>query len=98
MRYLFYAPLALAILLVLAASMVDDPSLRKLLAGWVALLLGLWTALSGVRAVARGRVLLRTKTVLRDEQPIAFWIAVIFFRFALATILLVAGAWSLLRS
>lgn len=95
MRYLPYFPLALAVLLILVVINSEDPSTRQTLAGWVAVLLGLSATLAGVKAVLRGRVLMRTREATREGEPVAFWTTVLLFRFLLGAILIGAGFWSL---
>lgn len=84
-------------LVALAAVGTDDPARREILAG-AAIRFGLSAALSGVRALARGRVLLKTRHAVRDEQPVAFWTAVLLFRFGVGAVLIATGVWTFLGS
>lgn len=83
------------ILLALATSGVEDPARQQLLTGWAAVLIGLAMALSGANAVMRGRVLVRKRHAVREEQPVAFWATVLVFRFGVAALFFAAGLWQL---
>ncbi|HEX2252631.1 MAG TPA: hypothetical protein VHQ65_05140 [Thermoanaerobaculia bacterium] len=96
MKYLPNVPLAVAVMLAAALAGAEDAATRQSLTGWVAILLGLALALSGIKAIVRGRVLMRTRDAVRDQQPVAFWITVVVFRFAVAAVLLGVGAGQLL--
>ena len=88
----------LGLLAALAAVGTDDPARQEMLAAAAAILFGLSAALSGMRALARGRVLLKTRHAVRDEQPVAFWTAVLLFRFGVGAVLIATGVWKFLGS
>lgn len=96
MRYVLYIPVVIAVALALAIPGTEEPARQDLLTGWVAVMIGLWAALSGARAVAEGRVLVKSRHAERAEQPGTFWATVIVFRFGLAAIFFAAGLWKLL--
>ena len=96
MAFLPYIPLALGILIALAVPGIEDPARRQLFTGLAAILIGLGPALSGIRAVSRGRVRLKTRHAVREEQPATFWTAVILFRFGVGAVMIAAGVWTLL--
>lgn len=95
MKLLVYLPLALAVGLGLYAAGVEDPARQQALVAWVAVAIGLSAAFSGVRAVARGEVLVKSRHARRDEQPGTFWTTVIVFRFGIAALFLAFALWRL---
>lgn len=93
MNYLVYLPLVAGMLLGLYLPRVEEPARQAMLTGWAAILIGLTVALSGVRAIVRGEIRMRSRNAIRAESPMRFWVTVGLFRFAIAAMLIAGGVW-----